>query len=101
VKLVRDGIPAKVAAQGEREPFRPVVDHAEHVRLLDAKLDEELGEWRAASDPEELADLLEAVRCLAAAKGIGWRGLLDLADHKRALYGDYSGGVVWLGGGAA
>lgn len=98
MKLVRDGIPAKVEAQGELEPFRQVEDWEEHDRLLDAKLDEELAEWRESDEPEELADLLAVVRAVGLHRGIPWRRLVELADHKEALYGGYLGGVVWLGG---
>lgn len=97
MKLVRDGIPALVAAKGETEPFRQVADDAEHDRLLDAKLDEELGEWREEFDPHELADLVAVIRDTATRRHIGWKELLEMEQTKRDRYGGFLGGVVWLG----
>lgn len=97
MKLVRNGIPALVAAKGEEEPFRQVVDDDEHDTLLDAKFDEELAEWRENFDPEELADLLGVVRDTAVRQGIGWSRLLEMEEGKRRRYGSFLGGVVWLG----
>lgn len=97
MKLVRDGVPGIVEAKGEVEPFRQVVDGAEHDRLLDAKLDEETGEWREALDPMELADLLAVVRDTATRRGIGWSELLAMEQAKRDDCGGFLGGVVWLG----
>lgn len=101
MKIVRDGIPAKVRAQGEVEPFRRVTGRVEHRRLLDAKLDEELAEWREAHDPEELGDLLAVVRAVAAMDGIPWAELVRLSEAKTAAYGGFLSGQVWLGGGPA
>lgn len=96
-KLVRDRIPEICANKGDRETFRQVVDDDELGRLLDAKLDEELAEWRDGNDPAELADLLDVVHAVAIHHGIGWVGLQDLADAKREACGDLLGGVVWTG----
>ena len=96
-KLVRDGIPAKCRAQGEDEPFRLVAGEAEHDRLLDRKLDEELQEWRDDQEPIELADLLAVIRDTATRRGVSWPALLTMEADKRAAYGGFLGGVVWLG----
>jgi predicted house-cleaning noncanonical NTP pyrophosphatase (MazG superfamily) len=96
-KLVRNGIPALVAAKGEREPFRRVINEQEHDQLLDEKFDEELGEWREGFNPKELADLLAVVRDTATRRGIGWEELQKMEQAKRDRYGDFLGGVVWLG----
>lgn len=97
MKLVRDRIPEVVASKGETEPFRQVADHAEHLQLLDDKLDEELGEWRESKEPIELADLLGVIRDVAGAAGIAWHDLLGMEQAKRLRYGGFEGGVVWLG----
>jgi predicted house-cleaning noncanonical NTP pyrophosphatase (MazG superfamily) len=98
MKLVRSRIPEIVAAKGETEPFRQVTGRGEHMRLLDAKLDEELAEYRVHCDPSKLADLLAVIRDCAEADGIGWRGLREMEQEKRDRCGDFLGGVVWLGG---
>jgi predicted house-cleaning noncanonical NTP pyrophosphatase (MazG superfamily) len=97
MKLVRTGIPEVVRSRGEVEPFRQVVDDEEHDRLLDEKFDEELGEWRESHEPEELADLLAVVRDTATRVGVGWHELVWMEWEKRRRYGDFLGGVVWLG----
>jgi predicted house-cleaning noncanonical NTP pyrophosphatase (MazG superfamily) len=97
MKLVRNGIPALVAARGEREPFRLVINDREHDELLDEKLNEEMAEWREDFDPRELADLLAVVRDTATRRNIGWEELMVMEQLKRDRYGDFLGGVVWLG----
>lgn len=97
MKLVRGRIPEIVAAKGEHEPFRQVKDWEEHNRLLNAKLDEELAEWREAHDPRELADLLEVIQAIAIHRGIGWAHLQALAADKRNDCGSLLDGVVWMG----
>lgn len=98
MKLVRDGIPAKVASQGETEPFRQAASKAEYDKLLDAKLDEELAEWRESEELDELADLMAVIRDIAVNRGSTWIDLLEREARKRDLYGGYRDGVVWLGG---
>jgi predicted house-cleaning noncanonical NTP pyrophosphatase (MazG superfamily) len=97
MKLVRSRIPEIDRANGGNGVFRPVTDAAELDRLLDAKLDEELAEWRASGDPVELADLLSAVRAVALHRGIGWHQLVELAEGKDTISGGFLDGVVWEG----
>ncbi len=67
-KLVRDRIPAIIEASGavcETE----ILNDADYLRLLDAKLDEELAEYHQDRNIEELADLLEVICACAKARG--------------------------------
>ncbi len=67
-KLVRDRIPAIIEATGavcETE----ILSDADYLRLLDAKLDEELAEYHQDQNIEELADLLEVIYACAKARG--------------------------------
>ena len=67
-KLVRDNIPAIIEAKGgvcETE----ILSDADYLRLLDAKLDEELTEYHQDQNIEELADLMEVIYACAAARG--------------------------------
>lgn len=97
MKLVRDLIPDIAAAKGQKEPFRQVIDRAEQLQLLDAKLDEELAEWREGYELEELADLLAVVRATALMYGWSWAQLLETEEAKSERCGGFLGGVVWLG----
>lgn len=73
-KLIRDKLPAIMEAQGLRI-FTRRLDDAEFAARLKDKLREEAAEASAAVDPEalleELADVAEVLRALAAAHGFG------------------------------
>ncbi|QKW40482.1 nucleoside triphosphate pyrophosphohydrolase [Actinomadura sp. NAK00032] len=79
-KLVRDRIPEIIQASGG-EPETRVAAAGEHVAWLRAKLLEEVGEYIASGDPDELADVLEVVHALAATHGIT---PADLERHRSA-----------------
>ncbi len=79
-KLVRDRIPEIIGEQNLACTFK-VMTEEEYLEALDAKLDEELAEYRKSGDVEELADLLEVIYAIAEAKGMG-AVLLD--DKRRA-----------------
>lgn len=87
-KLVRDRIPAIIAASGavcETE----VLSDAEYLRRLDAKLDEELAEYHQDQNVEELADLLEVVYACAAARGYTAAELEAVRAEKAAKRGGF------------
>ena len=67
-KLVRDNIPAIIAATGASCETE-ILSDAEYLRLLDAKLDEELAEYLQDRNIEELADLMEVIYACAKARG--------------------------------
>ena len=70
-KLVRDRIPEIIEANGERCTIRTLSDE-EYAQRLDAKLAEELAEYQAGRDIEELVDVIELVRAIVAQGG--WTG---------------------------
>ena len=73
-KLVRDQIPAIIAAEGH-QPVTRILDHADYEAALRAKLLEEAHEAQAAPDGKpasELADVLEVLQALAAAHDLSW-----------------------------
>lgn len=77
-KLVRDRIPEIIAAGGQR--CRTVIlDEEAYRQELRRKYQEEAAEYLAAGTAEEaleeLADLLEVVRALAAVHGASWEQL--------------------------
>ena len=67
-KLVRDKIPEIIEGQGKTCVVEILSDE-EYLRMVDAKLDEELAEYHKDQNIEELADLLEVIYAAAAARG--------------------------------
>jgi predicted house-cleaning noncanonical NTP pyrophosphatase (MazG superfamily) len=90
-KLVRDQVPAIVAADGG-QPVTRVLDHVGYEAALRAKLLEEAHEAQAAPDGElvsELADVLEVLQALAAVHDMGWEDVVSEAGRKRAERGGF------------
>ena len=90
-KLVRDGIPRIIEADGG-QPVTHVLDQAGYLAALRAKLIEEAEEARAASDRQlrsELADVLEVLRALAVAYGMSWEDVVAEAARKRDERGGF------------
>jgi len=67
-KLVRDRIPEIIEKDGKRCVYS-VLSLEDYLSLLDLKLNEELAEYQESKSMEELADLLEVIRAVAAARG--------------------------------
>ncbi len=67
-KLVRDRIPEIIEASGKCCVCSTLSDE-EYLAKLDEKLNEELAEYQESKSMEELADLLEVIRAVAAARG--------------------------------
>lgn len=67
-KLVRDKIPEIIEASGKACTVEILSDE-EYLRMVDAKLDEELAEYHQNQNIEELADLLEVIYAAAVARG--------------------------------
>ena len=67
-KLVRDRIPEIIKASG-KNCVTELLSDAEYLRMIDAKLDEELAEYHKEQNVEELADLLEVIYAAAKARG--------------------------------
>jgi len=67
-KLVRDRIPEIIEGSGKCCKIQILCDE-EYLRMIDAKLDEELAEYHKDQNLEELADLLEVIYAAAEARG--------------------------------
>jgi predicted house-cleaning noncanonical NTP pyrophosphatase (MazG superfamily) len=90
-KLVRDGIPRIIEADGG-QPVTRVLDQAGYLAALRAKLMEEAEEAQAASGRQlrsELADVLEVLQALAAAHGMSWGDVVAEAARKRDERGGF------------
>lgn len=67
-KLVRDRIPEIIESSGKRCKVQ-ILGNEDYLRMIDAKLDEELAEYHKEENLEELADLLEVLYAAAEARG--------------------------------
>jgi predicted house-cleaning noncanonical NTP pyrophosphatase (MazG superfamily) len=95
-KLVRDRIPAIIAADGHR-PVTRVLDQAGYEAALRAKLLEEAHEAQAAPDGQlasELADVLDVLKALAAAHHMSWDDIVSEAGRKRAERGGFDNRIL-------
>lgn len=87
-KLVRDRIPEIIEASGKTCKTVSLND-VEYLRMLDAKLDEELAEYHKDQSIEELADLLEVIRATAIARGYTVEELEQLRAQKMQARGAF------------
>ena len=67
-KLVRDSIPEIIEASGNEYDIEILSDE-EYLKMVDAKLDEELAEYHKDHNIEELADLVEVIYAAVIARG--------------------------------
>lgn len=89
-KLIRDGIPAVMDSLGKTYEVRRL-DDGEYLGALLRKLLEEAEETvEADGDIGELADVLEVLRALSAAKGYAWDELEEARRKKAAERGGFS-----------
>ena len=93
-KLVRDRIPQIIADSGKTCVTR-TLDDGEYIAALDAKLAEELAEYHADGSMEELADLLEVMMAVAAARGHDFAEVEAIRQRKAAKRGGFAE-RIWL-----
>ena len=87
-KLVRDKIPQIIEEKGGKAEFR-TLSQEEYLHYLEAKLDEEVGEYHRDQTMEELADILEVVYALAASKGFSKEDLSEIYQKKHEVRGGF------------
>ena len=87
-KLVRDRIPEIIEASGNT-CITEILSNEDYLRMLDAKLDEELAEYHADQNIEELADLIEVIRACAVARGYTIEELERVRAEKAAKRGGF------------
>ena len=88
-KLVRDRIPEIIEASGKICATEILSDEA-YLRMVDAKLDEELAEYHSDQTIEELADLLEVIYAAAMARGYTLEQLEVVRAEKAAKRGAFA-----------
>lgn len=87
-KLVRDRIPEIIEADGRKCVTRILSDE-EYIKMIDAKLDEELAEYHSDQSIEELADLVEVIHAAARARGCSIEQLESIRKEKAAKRGGF------------
>ena len=95
-KLVRDRIPEIIEKNGEIPHIR-ILAEEEYRRCLEAKLDEEVAEFHADQNAEELADILEVVYALAESIGCTREELFSCYEKKHAERGGFQNRVFLMG----
>ena len=87
-KLVRDLIPDIIEKSGNECRTRILSDE-EYLKMLDAKLDEELLEYHQDKNIEELADLLELIQAATIARGYTLEELESVRAEKAKKRGGF------------
>ena len=94
-KLVRDRIPEIIEASGKTCIVKTMSDE-DYLRMVDAKLDEELAEYHKDQSIEELADLLEVVYAAALARGYSLADLEQVRAEKAQQRGAFKKKLLLL-----
>jgi len=93
-KLVRDRIPEIISSNGQKSVCR-TLSQQEYLSALDAKLNEELNEYQRDKSMEELADLLEVIHAVIAARGSTYEQVEALRLAKNEKRGSFEK-RIWL-----
>jgi predicted house-cleaning noncanonical NTP pyrophosphatase (MazG superfamily) len=92
-KLVRDKIP-QVIKQANKEPHTYIATEEEVKPLLLEKLVEELEEFKATPNEEELADILEVIDGIAYAFNFDMERVLDIKKRKKEERGGFHKRII-------
>lgn len=87
-KLVRDRIPEIIESSGST-CVTEILSDEDYLKMLDAKLDEELAEYHTDQNIEELGDLMEVIRACAVARGYTLEQLEEARAEKAAKRGGF------------
>ena len=94
-KLVRDFIPDIIEKSGNECRTRILSDD-EYLKMLDAKLDEELSEYHQDQNIEELADLLELIQAATVARGYTLEELESARAEKAKKRGGFEKKILLI-----
>lgn len=95
IKLVRDRIPEIIESSGKTCTVE-ILSYEDYLRMVDAKLDEELAEYHKDQNIEELADLLEVIYAAAKARGYSLEQLETVRAEKAAKRGSFDQKILLL-----
>ena len=87
-KLVRDKIPEIIEKDGKRCKTE-ILTKEDYIKMIDAKLDEELAEYHKDQNVEELADLMEVIYAAANARGYSVEELETVRKNKARKRGAF------------
>ena len=87
-KLVRDRIPEIIEASG-KTCLTEILSDEDYLKMVDAKLDEELSEYHQDQNIEELADLTEVIYAVVIARGYTLEDLERVRAEKAAKRGGF------------
>ena len=87
-KLVRDRIPEIIEAGGST-CVTEILSDEDYLKMVDAKLDEELAEYHQDQYLEELADLTEVIHAAVIARGYTLEDLERVRAEKAAKRGGF------------
>nr|EGQ40412.1 MAG: hypothetical protein J07AB56_11410 [Candidatus Nanosalinarum sp. J07AB56] len=93
-KLVRDRIPEIIREDGSTPVSHEVHEDQKHLDLLAQKLVEESKEFAEDREDDELADVLEVIRCYLEAAGIDREAIEEIRRNKAAQKGSFTEGIV-------
>lgn len=88
-KLIRDNIPEIIRENGQTA-YISTLDDARYLEELRKKLGEEVGEFLESGEIEELADILEVIEALAAAKGSTLDDVMNIKREKARRNGAFN-----------
>jgi predicted house-cleaning noncanonical NTP pyrophosphatase (MazG superfamily) len=88
-KLVRDRIPEIIEASGNT-CITEILSDSDYLRMIDAKLDEELAEYHKDQNVEELADLMEVIYAAVIARGYTLEDLEQIRAEKVTKRGAFA-----------
>lgn len=88
-KLVRDRIPEIIESSGNT-CITEILTDENYLRMIDAKLDEELAEYHKDLNIEELADLIEVIYAAAVARGYTLEQLEQVRAEKATKRGAFA-----------
>lgn len=94
-KLVRDRIPEIIEASGATCKTKILSDE-EYLKMIDAKLDEELAEYHKDKSIEELADLLEVIYAATIARGYRLEDLEMVRKQKNEKRGGFNEKILLI-----
>jgi predicted house-cleaning noncanonical NTP pyrophosphatase (MazG superfamily) len=94
VKLVRDGIPEIIEADGSWCLTRSVSSVDEHVELLELKMIEETQEFIENPCYEEAADMLEVIKAFCHLNDLDFEVAINVARNKQETHGGFYDGII-------
>jgi predicted house-cleaning noncanonical NTP pyrophosphatase (MazG superfamily) len=92
-KLVRDKIPEIIENDGHKAVFHKATEN-EYLEKLSEKLREEIGEFLAEYNGEELADVLEVIYTIAKIRNIDLNEVEEIRKDKLEARGGFDKKII-------